>query len=35
MQIGIRDVMLPVSFEDTFAKAKQLGFDGLEFPYRR
>ena len=31
MQIGIRDVMLPVAFEDTFAKAKQLGFDGLEF----
>lgn len=31
MQIGIRDVMLPVPFEDTFAKAKDIGFDGLEF----
>ena len=31
MQIGIRDVMLPVPFEDTFAQAAELGFDGLEF----
>ena len=31
MKIGIRDVMLPGPFEDTFAKAKQLGFGGLEF----
>jgi sugar phosphate isomerase/epimerase len=31
MQIGIRDTMLPVPFEDTFTEAKELGFDGLEF----
>jgi len=31
MQIGIRDVMLPVPFEETFAQAAELGFDGLEF----
>ena len=31
MQIGIRDVILPVPFEETFTEAKELGFDGLEF----
>ena len=30
MKIGIRDGMLPVSFEESFQKAKDIGFDGIE-----
>ena len=30
MKIGIRDRMLPVSFEESFQKAKEIGFDGVE-----
>ena len=30
MKIGIRDGMLPVSFEESFKKAKEIGFDGIE-----
>ena len=30
MKVGIRDGMLPVSFEESFQKAKEIGFDGVE-----
>lgn len=30
MKVGIRDGMLPFSFEESFAKAKEIGFDGVE-----
>ena len=30
MKVGIRDGMLPVSFEESFQKAKDIGFDGVE-----
>ena len=30
MKVGIRDGMLPVSFEESFRKAKEIGFDGIE-----
>ena len=30
MKVGIRDGMLPVSFEESFQKAKDIGFDGIE-----
>lgn len=30
MKVGIRDGMLPVSFEESFRKAKEIGFDGVE-----
>lgn len=30
MKVGIRDGMLPVSFEASFQKAKEIGFDGVE-----
>ncbi len=30
MKVGIRDGMLPGSFEDTFQVAKNIGFDGIE-----
>ncbi len=30
MKVGIRDGMLPVSFEESFQKAKKIGFDGIE-----
>ena len=30
MKVGIRDGMLPVSFQESFQKAKEIGFDGVE-----
>ena len=30
MKVGIRDGMLPVPFEESFQKAKEIGFDGVE-----
>lgn len=30
MKVGIRDGMLPVSFDESFKKAKDIGFDGIE-----
>ena len=30
MKVGIRDGMLPVSFEESFQKAKEIGFEGVE-----
>ena len=30
MKVGIRDGMLPVPFEESFKKAKDIGFDGIE-----
>ena len=30
MKVGIRDGMLPVAFEESFQKAKDIGFDGIE-----
>ena len=30
MKVGIRDGMLPVSFEESFQTAKEIGFDGVE-----
>ena len=30
MKVGIRDGMLPGSFEESFQKAKDIGFDGIE-----
>ena len=30
MKVGIRDGMLPVSFEESFQKSKDIGFDGVE-----
>lgn len=30
MKVGIRDGMLPVPFEESFKKAKEIGFDGIE-----
>ena len=30
MKVGIRDGMLRLSFEETFSKAKEIGFDGIE-----
>ena len=30
MKVGIRDGMLPVSFEESFQQAKDIGFDGIE-----
>lgn len=30
MKVGIRDGMLPVSFEDAFQTAQNIGFDGIE-----
>ena len=30
MKVGIRDGMLPVSFEAAFQTAKDIGFDGIE-----
>ena len=34
MQIGIRDVILPVPFEETFTKAKELGFEVEDLGWR-